>query len=86
MPIFPIFSDPGSTISPSSVITITPGLRTNLAVSAGLSLEALEDPIPPSVEPIASTRTMSWCFKSPCLTSELHITPLDIIVFIDSRL
>jgi len=35
------------------------GFKVNFAVGAGLSLEATEPPIPPSVEPIASTRSIS---------------------------
>ena len=86
MPIFPIFLEPGSTCSPSSVITITPGFMVNLAVPGDSSLEETEEPIPPSVDPIASISIISWCFKRPSLTSALHITPLDMMVFTLSKL
>ena len=72
--------EPGETSLPSSSTIITPGFMLNLAVFAGLSLEDVDEPIPPSVDPIASIKTMSLCLRSPSFTSELHITPLEIIV------
>ena len=76
---------PGCTSSPSSVKTITPGFKANLAVFAGISLLETEDPIPPSVEPIASNKVISCISRSPSLISELHITPLEIIAFMDDK-
>ena len=70
---------PGSTSFPSSLKTITPGFKANLAVFAGISLFETDEPIPPSVEPIASNKVISCIARRPSLISELHMTPLEII-------
>ena len=81
----PIVFDPGSTSSPSSETTITPGLIENFAVLAGFSLLETAEPIPPSDEPIASIKVMSACSNKPSFTSALHITPLDMMLLKEDK-
>ena len=76
----PITPEPGATSWPSSANTFTPGLIWNRAVSAPCSRVATEEPMPPSVEPIASTKRMSPCSSKPRFTSALHITPLETML------
>ena len=59
IPNKPISSEPGSTNSPSSLRTIIPGFKVNLAVSGVFSLVLNDAPIPPSVDPMVSIKRMS---------------------------